>query len=345
MSVVSGGRRCCRRGPGRHLGLIVEGDVGCRAAGCWVKASLCRRADGDLDVLLTVDVRPEAVAVRVYEPTRSILQPAKEATPATAASGFVVHAKVAPAAVVSASVTAFVLLVDGVATEILDRHLRLGRERRAARRGARLLREAEPDAVPTEITKLLLVPDVARMRSPSACRFGEVDLAAGEGRDPGDRRHRVGRAAERRAARRRQRERDGARRRVTVLPPRSWIATFGCVAAAVLRRSSRLLREPELRCGSDRDREAAARRRVRLPSVAVNVYVPARSTLHPANEQPRDRRQWVRGAAERCSGRCGERERDGAHVCRDGVPAEILDRHLRLRARARRRRSTRSAAA
>jgi hypothetical protein len=60
---------------------------------------------------LTPAVRPGEVAVSVYVPALSIWQPAKVATPATAATGLAVQARVAPAGVVMAKVSAAVLEV------------------------------------------------------------------------------------------------------------------------------------------------------------------------------------------------------------------------------------------
>ena len=60
---------------------------------------------------LTAAVNEPSVAVRVYVPARSILQPANVATPATAGFGLVVQPKTAPAGVVIAKVTELVLPV------------------------------------------------------------------------------------------------------------------------------------------------------------------------------------------------------------------------------------------
>jgi hypothetical protein len=66
-----------------------------------------------LKLLLVPGVSPVLVAVSVYPvPALSILQPANDATPATAASGFAVHvsaAPVVPVPLVIASVTEAVL--------------------------------------------------------------------------------------------------------------------------------------------------------------------------------------------------------------------------------------------
>lgn len=62
-------------------------------------------------LLLVAAVSPVAVAVNVYVPVLLILQPAKLSTPATAAFGFVVQVRVAPAGVVIVRVIDAVLVV------------------------------------------------------------------------------------------------------------------------------------------------------------------------------------------------------------------------------------------
>ena len=61
---------------------------------------------------LTAEMSPVAVAVRVYVPVLSTVQPANDAVPATAALGLVVQLSVASPGVVRASVTGVVLTVD-----------------------------------------------------------------------------------------------------------------------------------------------------------------------------------------------------------------------------------------
>ena len=76
-----------------------------------------------------------SVAVNVYVPARSILQPTNVATPATAAFGLRwCSARRRPPGVVIVKVTALVFVGHRVATGVLHRHDRLRRERNVARR-------------------------------------------------------------------------------------------------------------------------------------------------------------------------------------------------------------------
>ena len=94
--------------------------------------------------MLTAEVNAPSVAVNVYVPGRSMLQPANAATPATAAFGFAVHANVAPPALVSANVTELVSLTIVLPDESCTVTDGCVRERGAAGRGsARLHREGE----------------------------------------------------------------------------------------------------------------------------------------------------------------------------------------------------------
>ena len=76
-----------------------------------VKTSLLAGPTVIVRLVLTALVSPLAAAVSVYVPGLSILQPAKVATPETAALGFAVQVRVAPAGVVMVSVTEALLEV------------------------------------------------------------------------------------------------------------------------------------------------------------------------------------------------------------------------------------------
>src|SRR6476660_5990769 len=79
------------------------------APGCVVNATFAATPTVMTTGPLTAEVSTPSVAVSVYVPVRSMLQPANVATPATAAFGFAVHVNTAPAGVVIASVTELVL--------------------------------------------------------------------------------------------------------------------------------------------------------------------------------------------------------------------------------------------
>src|SRR5450631_409176 len=77
--------------------------------GLVVKASLLAEPVVIVKLALTPLVSPAEVADSVYVPALSMPQPAKVATPATAALGFAVHVRAAPAGVVMLRVTGALL--------------------------------------------------------------------------------------------------------------------------------------------------------------------------------------------------------------------------------------------
>jgi hypothetical protein len=79
--------------------------------GCVTKASRVAEPAVMVRLELTAEASAPSVAVSVYVPARATLHPAKVAMPATAAFGFNVQARVAPAGVLSASVTPLVFPV------------------------------------------------------------------------------------------------------------------------------------------------------------------------------------------------------------------------------------------
>ena len=68
--------------------------------GCVVNATLVAEPGVIVRLELTALRSRPSLAVSVYEPDRSMLQPEKVATPATAERGFAAHPRVAPAGVV-----------------------------------------------------------------------------------------------------------------------------------------------------------------------------------------------------------------------------------------------------
>ena len=148
-------------------------------------------------------------------PGSSTAQPANVATPATAAFGFVVHARLAPPAVVEREGHRARIGRDGVATRVDDVHHRLRSERDVVHRAARRGREPETrggaDRDRGALARRVAQGSVGRSEREGA---RTVDRATREGRDAvhrGDRAVIAGQRGRRdRRAEARQRERDGA---------------------------------------------------------------------------------------------------------------------------------------
>ena len=71
---------------------------------------------------------------------------------------------------------------------------------------------------------------------------------------------------------------------VTVLPPRSWIATLGCVPnGTFVPESLGCCVNPSFAAAPTEIVNELLTAEASAPSVAVSVYVPARSIVHPAN--------------------------------------------------------------
>jgi hypothetical protein len=92
-------------------GCVANGRPPVAELGWVVKATLAALPTETVSDELCADVNAPSAAVSVYVPARSMEQFANVATPATAAFGFVVHDKFAPAGVVIVKVTELVSLV------------------------------------------------------------------------------------------------------------------------------------------------------------------------------------------------------------------------------------------
>jgi hypothetical protein len=93
-------------------GCVAKATLLAASLGCVVNATFVAEPTVIATDELVARVRPGSVAVNVYVPARSILQPTNVATPETAVNGFaLVHVSSAPAGVVIANVTAVMLLV------------------------------------------------------------------------------------------------------------------------------------------------------------------------------------------------------------------------------------------